>query len=134
MTSKISTSTNPIMTTSTYINPYSARTSNFNNTSINKMTQSFNSNVNNSQLLGLNSINPSKSLIHSNKSLQVPTKVIEIPLTSSISYSNILQSSTNFGAYTGKSSILNYSYVPRVYSRSLSRSKINNYYYENDYY
>ena len=134
MTSKISTSTKPIMTTSTYVNPYSARTNHFSNTSINKMTQSINSNVNNSQLFGLSSINPSMSLIQSNKSLQVPTKVIEIPLTSSNSSSNILQSSTNFGAYTGKSMILNYSYVPRVYSRSLSRSKINNYYYENDYY
>ena len=134
MTSKISTSTKPIMTTSTYVNPYSARTNHFSNTSINKMTQSINSNVNNSQLFGLSSINPSMSLIQSNKSLQVPTKVIEIPLTSSNSSSNILQSSTNFGAYTGKSMILNYSYVPRVYSRSLSRSKINNYYYEDDYY
>ena len=134
MTSKISTSTKPIMTTSTYVNPYSARTNHFSNISINKMTQSINSNVNNSQLFGLSSINPSMSLIQSNKSLQVPTKVIEIPLTSSNSSSNILQSSTNFGAYTGKSMILNYSYVPRVYSRSLSRSKINNYYYEDDYY
>ena len=134
MTSKISTSTKPIMTTSTYVNPYSARTNHFSNISINKMTQSINSNVNNSQLFGLSSINPSMSLIQSNKSLQVPTKVIEIPLTSSNSSSNILRSSTNFGAYTGKSMILNYSYVPRVYSRSLSRSKINNYYYEDDYY
>ena len=94
------------------------------------MTQSVNTvntKVNNSQLFGLSSINPSKSIIPSDKSLAVSTKVIEIPLTSSYSSSNILQSSTKFESSTGRSVILNYSYIPRVYSRSLSRSKLNSY-------
>ena len=137
MPSKLSTSTNPIMTTSTL----STRTNNFNNPSINRMTQSINSsinimsqsintNVNNSQIYGINSIYPS-NIMPIEKSLTASTKVIEIPLSSSNSTSNILQSSTNFGPLTGRSAIFNYSYVPRVYSRSLSRNKDNQYDDEN---
>ena len=125
--SKLSTSTNPIMTQSTYVNQYSDSTNNFNNASINNMTTSVDTSVTNSQMFGINSINPSMSLIPSNKYMEGSTKVIEIPLASSNSSSNILQSSTYFGSPIGKSSILNYSYRPRVYSRSLSRDKLNNY-------
>ena len=138
MPSKLSTSTNPIMTTSTL----STRTNNFNNpsinrmtqsinSSINKMTQSINTNVNNSQTYGINSIYPSTSVMPIDKSLTASTKVIEIPLSSSNSTSNILQSSTNFGPLTGRSAIFNYSYAPRIYSRSLSRNKDNQYDEEN---
>ena len=138
MPSKLSTSTNPIMTTSTL----STRTNHFNNpsinrmtqsinSSINKMTQSINTNVNNSQTYGVNSIYPSTSIMPIDKSLTASTKVIEIPLSSLNSTSNILQSSTNFGPLTGRSAIFNYSYVPRIYSRSLSRNKDNQYDDEN---
>ena len=140
MPSKLSTSTNPIMTTSTL----STRTNHFNNpsinrmtqsinSSINKMTQSINTNVNNSQTYGINSIYPSTSVMPIDKSLTASTKVIEIPLSSSNSTSNILQSSTNFGPLTGRSAIFNYSYAPRIYSRSLSRNKDNQYDDENFY-
>ena len=118
MTSKISTSTHPIISKSTYVNPLSTSTSNFN-----KITKSIN-NVNNSQMQ--NSINPSMSLIPVQKSLATSTNIIEIPLSSSHSSSNLLQSSIDLG----KSNILNYSYIPRYYRRSLSNKKINNY----DYY
>ena len=132
--SKLSTSTNPIVTTSTL----STRTNHFNNPSINRMSQSINSsinrmtqsvdtNINNSQTYGVNSIYPSNSIMPIDKSVTASTKVIEIPLSSSTSSSNILQSSTNFGPLTGGSRIFNYSYVPRIYSRSLSRNKDNQY-------
>lgn len=136
--SKLSTSTNPIVTTSTL----STRTNHFNNPSINRMSQSINSsinrmtqsvdtNINNSQTYGVNSIYPSNSIMPIDKSVTASTKVIEIPLSSSTSSSNILQSSTNFGPLTGGSRIFNYSYVPRIYSRSLSRNKDNQYDDEN---
>ena len=136
--SKLSTSTNPIVTTSTL----STRTNHFNNPSINRMSQSINSsinrmtqsvdtNINNSQMYGVNSIYPSNSIMPIDKSVTASTKVIEIPLSSSTSSSNILQSSTNFGPLTGRSRIFNYSYVPRIYSRSLSRNKDNQYDDEN---
>ena len=115
MTSQISTSTNPIISKSTYVNPLSTSTNNFN-----KMTQSIN-NLNNSQML--RSVNPSMSLIPTDKSLAVSTHIIEIPLSSSRSTSNMLQSSINL---TGKSTIFNYSYLPRVYRRTLSNQKLNN--------
>lgn len=113
----------PIMTTSTYLSPLSTRTNNFN-----KVTTSINTNVNNSQLYGITSINPTMSLSRNDKSLGVSTKVIEIPLSSSISSSNLLQSSV-VKPYTDRSNILNYSYPPRVYSRSLSIKRINDYDY-----
>ena len=79
MTSQISTSTNPVMTTSSYVNPLSARTNTFNVSNINKMSQSINS-INNSQLLGFQSINPSMSLGNTNiKPYNASTNVIEIP-------------------------------------------------------
>ena len=97
------------------------------NSSINRMTQSVDTNINNSQTYGVNSIYPSNSIMPIDKSVTASTKVIEIPLSSSTSSSNILQSSTNFGPLTGGSRIFNYSYVPRIYSRSLSRNKDNQY-------
>ena len=121
---QMSTTTHrPIMTTSTYLSPLSTRTNNFN-----KVTTSINTNVNNSQLYGMTSINPTMSLSRNDKSLGVSTKVIEIPLSSSISSSNLLQSSV-VKPYTDRSNILNYSYAPRVYSRSLSIKRINDYDY-----
>ena len=79
MTSQISTSTNPVMTTSSYVNPLSARTNTIKVSNINKMSQSINS-INNSQLLGFQSINPSMSLGNTNiKPYNASTNVIEIP-------------------------------------------------------
>ena len=118
ITSKISTSTNPIIAKSSYVNPLSVSTNNFN-----KMTQSINT-VNNSQMI--RSINPTMNLIPSDKSLAVSTNIIEIPLSSYRSTTNIQQSSVDLG----KSTILNYSYMPRIYRRSLSNTKLNN----SDYY
>ena len=133
MPSKLSTSTSPIVTTSTtYANPLSTSTYNYNNASIPKMTQSVNTNVNNSQMLGINSINPSMSIYPTNNSMAASTKYIQIPLSSSHSNSNLLQSSIDLNSSLGKSVLLNYSYMPRIYSRSLSKKKLNN--YDNYYY
>ena len=124
MSSKISTSTNPLISTSSYINP--TRTNSFNALDITKMTKSVNS-VYNSQIFGVQSINPSISQVNPNlKSYNTSTNVIEIPLSYSTSSSNILQSPTNLRTSTLKSLVLNNSYIPRYYSRSLSSSKLNN--------
>lgn len=125
MSSLISTSTNPVMTTSSYANPLLVRTNSFNASNINKMTSSVNS-INNSQMFGLQSMNPSMSLVNPNiKSYNASTNVIEIPLSSSTS-SNILQSPIGLKTSTVKSFVLNNNSNPRFYSRSLPKNKINN--------
>ena len=181
MTSQISTSTNPVMTTSSYVNPLSARTNTFNVSNINKMSQSVNS-INNSQLLGFQSINPSMSLGNTNikpynastnvieipqsinpsmslvnpnvksynsstnviqsinpsmslvnpnlKSYNATTNVLEIPLASSTSSSNIIQSPIDLKTSTVKTFNINTSSNPRIYSRSLPKNRLN---YLNNY-
>jgi len=126
MKSPISTSTNPVMMTSSYANPLSARTKSFNSLNINKMSQSTNS-INNSQMLGFQSINPSMSLVNPNlKSYNASTNVLEIPLGTSTSTSNIMQSPINLKTSTVKTFNLNNSYNPRIYSRSLPKNRLNN--------
>lgn len=126
MSSQISTSTNPVMMTSSYSNPYTSGTNSYNISTINKMTQSVNS-VNNSQMFGVQSINPSMSLVNPNvKPLSTSTNVIEIPLGSSTSSTNILHSPMDLKNWTGKSIALSNSYNPRVNSHSLPKNNINN--------
>ena len=129
ISSQIATSTNPVMMTSSYANPLATRTSSYNASDINKLTQSINS-LNNSQMFGIQSINPSMSLVNPNlKSYNVntSTKVIEIPLSSSTSSTNILQSQSpiDLKTSTTKSFVLNNSTNPRIYSRSLPKNNLN---------
>ena len=127
ISSQIATSTNPVMTTSSYANPLATRTSSYNASDINKLTQSINS-LNNSQMFGIQSINPSMSLVNPNlKSYNVntSTKVIEIPLSSSTSSTNILQSPIDLKTSTTKSFVLNNNTNPRIYSRSLPKNNLN---------
>ena len=112
--------------TSSYSNPYTSGTNSYNISTINKMTQSVNS-VNNSQMFGVQSINPSMSLVNPNvKPLSTSTNVIEIPLGSSTSSTNILHSPMDLKNWTGKSIALSNSYNPRVNSHSLPKNNINN--------
>ena len=129
ISSQIAKSTNPVMMTSSYANPLATRTSSYNASDINKLTQSINS-LNNSQMFGIQSINPSMSLVNPNlKSYNVntSTKVIEIPLSSSTSSTNILQSQSpiDLKTSTTKSFVLNNSTNPRIYSRSLPKNNLN---------
>ena len=127
ISSQIATSTNPVMMTSSYANPLATRTNSYNASDINKLTQSINS-LNNSQMFGIQSINPSMSLVNPNlKSYNVntSTKIIEIPLSSSTSSTNILQSPIDLKTSTTKSFVLNNSTNPRIYSRSLPKNNLN---------
>ncbi len=129
ISSQIATSTNPVMMTSSYANPLATRTSSYNASDINKLTQSINS-LNNSQMFGIQSINPSMSLVNPNLksyNINTSTKVIEIPLSSSTSSTNILQSQSpiDLKTSTTKSFVLNNSTNPRIYSRSLPKNNLN---------
>ena len=129
ISSQIATSTNPVMMTSSYANPLATRTSSYNASDINKLTQSINS-LNNSQMFGIQSINPSMSLVNPNLksyNINTSTKVIEIPLSSSTSSTNILQSQSpiDLKTSTTKSFVLNTSTNPRIYSRSLPKNNLN---------
>ena len=127
ISSQIATSTNPVMMTSSYANPLATRTSSYNASDINKLTQSINS-LNNSQMFGIQSINPSMSLVNPNLksyNINTSTKVIEIPLSSSTSSTNILQSPIDLKTSTTKSFVLNNSTNPRIYSRSLPKNNLN---------
>ena len=125
-TSQLPTSTNPVMMTSSYVNPLSVRTNSFNASNIKKMTESVNS-LKNSQMLGFQSINPSMTLVNpNNKFYNASTNVIEIPLAYSTSSSNILQPPVNLKTSTVRSFALNNSVNPKIYSRSLLKNKLNN--------
>ena len=129
ISSQIATSTNPVMMTSSYANPLATRTSSYNASDINKLTQSINS-LNNSQMFGIQSINPSMSLVNPNLksyNINTSTKVIEIPLSSSTSSTNILQSQSpiDLKTSTTKSFVLNNNTNPRIYSRSLPKNNLN---------
>jgi hypothetical protein len=127
LASQISTQSNPIASKSTYSIPLSPRINNLTTSNINTMTQSVN--VNNPQVLA-SSINPSMSL-NPYQSYSISTNNIGVPLVSSTSNSNLLQSPRDLQTSTMvKSFVLDNSYIPnRVISHSLPKKKLNNYYY-----